>query len=461
MRWLEANQKMADILEVESPEALLQTRPIDFYPNPRIRENLLYTLVGKSPQLTKPTTIKTATGKYRYIQVSMTYDSELDYLMGTVLDLTYIHKVESTLQQERVITGNQLQSNCSVLLSTTKKITQWIDHLLAKYDSISRQWPAGDLKRKCSEILEYCKAVKNEIIKQENYAKMQKNPELTSSRCQLDVSDFLEPALKKTGKAADEKGILLECHKEECKTSLYGNREAIETAVDYILTNSLRMTDWGKITFSASCEDSNLLFTITDTSRGFTKEIEKSMEKLYYAPFYEQLEQAGGNVLEMATVITLSQLMEWEFTIHTELGKGTVYKLLIPCSLEDEDSRKKPLVAIVDDDILTRVFLKRMLSSYHLRTEEFPTGTQLIAAIKASQLQPSLIIIDQNIPEISGKETINRLKEEQLISCPVVAITARDDIPDALGDWHDEIMGKPVSTKELEKVLSSLLDCTL
>jgi CheY-like chemotaxis protein len=73
----------------------------------------------------------------------------------------------------------------------------------------------------------------------------------------------------------------------------------------------------------------------------------------------------------------------------------------------------------------------------------------------AKELQPALILLDINLPDIDGYEVARRLRsgdDQHLKYVPVIAITAnalRGDADKALGAGCDVYMSKPINIREL------------
>jgi DNA-binding response OmpR family regulator len=69
----------------------------------------------------------------------------------------------------------------------------------------------------------------------------------------------------------------------------------------------------------------------------------------------------------------------------------------------------------------------------------------------ARDIQPSLLILDWNLPGISGLDLCLRLRKTGL-QVPVIMLTARDDVPDrvtGLNAGADDYVTKPFSMEEL------------
>ena len=73
----------------------------------------------------------------------------------------------------------------------------------------------------------------------------------------------------------------------------------------------------------------------------------------------------------------------------------------------------------------------------------------------AESLEPDLILLDINLPDIDGYEVARRLRKHRsasLNNCPIIAITAntlKGDAAKALDAGCDVYMSKPINIREL------------
>ena len=83
-----------------------------------------------------------------------------------------------------------------------------------------------------------------------------------------------------------------------------------------------------------------------------------------------------------------------------------------------------PGALIIDDDDMARYVLKRLLSQLHCVITEMPNGKDGLQA--ARDLQPEIVFLDLNMPNMSGAEVLVRLKEDPVTAnIPVVVVTSK------------------------------------
>jgi two-component system cell cycle response regulator DivK len=90
---------------------------------------------------------------------------------------------------------------------------------------------------------------------------------------------------------------------------------------------------------------------------------------------------------------------------------------------QEEASRHRKRILIVEDNALNLKLLVDLLDAHGYRT--FSTGDGLEAINLAREIRPDLILMDVQLPDVSGLEITRWLKEDDRTKhIPVVAVTA-------------------------------------
>ncbi len=112
-------------------------------------------------------------------------------------------------------------------------------------------------------------------------------------------------------------------------------------------------------------------------------------------------------------------------------------------------------VLIVEDNELNMKLFHDLLEAHGYRTLQARTGPEALAL--AAQHRPDLILMDIQLPEISGLQVTQQLKNnDQLSSIPVIAVTAfamKGDEERIRAGGCEDYIAKPISVAGfLEKV---------
>lgn len=104
-------------------------------------------------------------------------------------------------------------------------------------------------------------------------------------------------------------------------------------------------------------------------------------------------------------------------------------------------------ILVVDDEEKVITMLQSFLQREGYQASSALDGASAIQKIKE---QPDLILLDINMPQMDGIEVCKSIRE--LVSCPIIFLTARDsdeDKVESFGAGGDDYIVKPFSLTEL------------
>ncbi len=120
----------------------------------------------------------------------------------------------------------------------------------------------------------------------------------------------------------------------------------------------------------------------------------------------------------------------------------------------------KKKVLIVEDNELNMKLFDDLLSAHGYTTFKTRDGNKVLEI--AREARPDLIIMDIQLPEVSGLEVTQRLKaDDDLKPIPVVAVTAfamKGDEEKIRQGGCEDYVSKPISITEFMKVVQKYLD---
>lgn len=108
----------------------------------------------------------------------------------------------------------------------------------------------------------------------------------------------------------------------------------------------------------------------------------------------------------------------------------------------------KTRILMVDDD---KELLKMLRSYFELKQYEVVTAEDGAEALKKIEMQPDLILLDINMPQMDGLEVCRLIRDK--VTAPILFLTARveeEDRVNGLMSGGDDYILKPFSLRELE-----------
>ncbi len=201
-----------------------------------------------------------------------------------------------------------------------------------------------------------------------------------------------------------------------------------------LLGNAIKFTEDGGIELIITYHDSRLVATVADTGPGISAE---DQEKVFRAFERGSASAATGAGLGLTITLRLAQLMGGEITLDSSPGQGCTVSLhlpvitsgaghigsdeILPAPDADVRATRPASILVCDDDedmlALVEHYLHR--AGYGLIT----TADGKEAIDKAIAYDPDLVLLDVNIPGVSGIEVACRLRSRGFAK-PIVALTA-------------------------------------
>ncbi len=260
---------------------------------------------------------------------------------------------------------------------------------------------------------------------------------------------------------------------------LYGDASRLKQICVNILTNAVKYTKEGSITFSINSVVKNdvcrLIISVEDTGIGIKQE---NINKLFNK--FERLDLEDnvtieGTGLGLAITKKLVDLMHGAIVVQSVYGKGSKFTVSIdqrivknptikvdaPVVKNDDIKVNNKLVLVVDDNKINLKVAERLLGTYGITTECVESGFICIDNLKNGK-KYDLILMDDMMPKLSGVETLHKIKEQiPDFNIPTVALTAnaltgmREKY---LADGFDDYLAKPISKDELNRVINEYLN---
>mgnify|MGYP004613443521 FL=1 len=260
---------------------------------------------------------------------------------------------------------------------------------------------------------------------------------------------------------------------------LYGDSSRLKQICVNILTNAVKYTKEGSITFSINSVIKNdvcrLIISVEDTGIGIKQE---NLSKLFNK--FERLDLKDnvtieGTGLGLAITKKLVDMMNGKIIVQSVFGKGSKFTVSIDqrivknptIKVEAIDTThekikvKNKTVLVVDDNKINLKVAERLLQTYGVNVECVESGFICIDNLKSGK-KYDLILMDDMMPKMSGVETLQKIKVEiPEFDIPVIALTAnaltgmREKY---LADGFNDYLAKPINKDELNRVINEYLN---
>ncbi len=287
------------------------------------------------------------------------------------------------------------------------------------------------------------------------------------------LPEFLDSLWQIFRPQAKNKGVSLRFLTEEgLPHQLKSDPVRLSQILTNLLGNALKFTPTGgKISLQVYSgerfEDNRqqLFFEVIDTGEGISKEKLKDIFAPYSQASTSWKNRAGAG-LGLSIARRLVELLEGNIRVESHLGKGTKFQVELFLKVGEEAPQRKshaPVekelfkdkrVLVADDDKLSRGLLMEILSNWGIQVFGVSNGLQALQMMEVQTF--NLVILDVEMPELDGRETLQAIRRHrQFTQIPVFACTGSVSIEksDRANASFDEYLMKPINLNELLHLL--------
>lgn len=203
-----------------------------------------------------------------------------------------------------------------------------------------------------------------------------------------------------------------------------GDPTRLRQALVNLLTNSVKFTDQGEVVVGAEVKDSSnddwtLHLWVRDTGIGLSPEQITRIFSSFTQADASIARRYGGTGLGLTITSRLVNMMGGRIWVESKPGEGSTFHFTIrvgkvespagvPPVLNDELLNGKR-VLIVDDNATNRTILSHYLGNWGMQPEAVDSAQKALEWLKTSP-EVDLIILDMNLPDMTGAELANRIQ---------------------------------------------------
>ncbi|MET0088996.1 MAG: ATP-binding protein [Candidatus Thiodiazotropha sp.] len=285
----------------------------------------------------------------------------------------------------------------------------------------------------------------------------------------------LEEVIALLWSSAEQKHLLLDATiDDDVEDQLCGDAYRLRQIISNLISNALKYTESGSVRLHVRRLQEvesrvTLRFEITDTGIGIdTSALESIFDNFTRLENFETRRNEGVG-LGLAIVKTLVSRMQGRLQVESQPGEGSCFRIdleFAPVAVPGQLVAAKKVrdwvpeqwddfrVLVVDDNLINRMILTGYLTKQAIPHEEACNGREALRYLREQQFD--LVLLDIQMPDMSGIEVAARLHQEQDDLPLLIAVTAHafpEQRKAILEAGFMDLLIKPVEAQELRNML--------
>ena len=253
-----------------------------------------------------------------------------------------------------------------------------------------------------------------------------------------------------------------------------GDQLRINQVLTNLLSNAVKFTpEGGSVTLTITenridSDSTGFCFVVADTGIGMTQE--------YLGHIWTPFEQAeasisrrfGGSGLGLSITKNLVDLMGGAIAVESRSGVGSKFTVNLTLKRTEQPAKtpgvdfSKIYALVVDDDVNTCDYIKRLFDRCGAECVTFTSGRQGVAAFAEAKRRGrpfSVCLVDWRMPQMDGFTTISEIRRIASKDLPIVVVTAYDF--DEIAEYAETLginrfISKPLFQSSLFDLLATI-----
>jgi PAS domain S-box-containing protein len=234
-----------------------------------------------------------------------------------------------------------------------------------------------------------------------------------------------------------------------------------------VRTQNVRLSDQYAIAAPHLVPGDYVQIAVSDTGGG----MDRALQARVFEPFFTTKPEGQGTGLGLATVYGIVQQSHGHVTCYSEPGRGTTFKVFLPCALVEQVAgdhsssldAPEPIrdctILIAEDDPSVRAFAARVLTGLGYAVLDAPTAEDALQAARAAGDRISLLLTDVVMPDQSGRHLAEQVQhiEPGAATLYMSGFTRDDAVEQGLLEPGAEFLEKPFSPEALAAKVRELV----
>jgi PAS domain S-box-containing protein len=307
------------------------------------------------------------------------------------------------------------------------------------------------------------------------------------------LREFAENLSRSFGLQAQKKGLDLRVAMGKgLPESIRTDDQRLGQVIKNLLSNAIKFTEKGEVLVSIEKEgNENISISVKDTGIGIPAGKQQVIFEAFHQADGSTSRKYGGTGLGLSISRDLVKLLGGKISLTSKVNQGSNFKVVIPVTITDEESQEAneqsydryvphvfeaneefldypaleddrekinkddKVLLIIEDDLAFAEVLFQQARTKKFKCLSAATGEDGLRI--AEQYKPDAIILDMDLPGISGDVVLRELKANPAVRhIPVHIISMKEKNLELIKDGAIEYLTKPVDKKQLESAFNRM-----
>lgn len=407
-------------------------------------------------------------------------EGEVTGMIGGWIDVSEGHRLLESLHEARECADNANRSKTTFLATMSHEIRTPINAILGMLELAMKNANQGRVDRLGLEVASGAAQDMLELIGDILDIARIESGHLSLSPVRANLIEQINSVARIMDGMARHKSLSLEFELDkaaDCEVLIDPLR--FKQIFTNLLSNAIKFTTYGEVKVilhvspSAEGEALEICLRVEDTGAGISVEDQQQL----FTPFTQASNNShsarSGTGLGLSICRTLTEMMNGQLCLSSELGRGTQVQVLLRVPLLEASGRASAPVAqlvphahvlnvlVVDDYSANRLVLSQQLTYLGHRVRDAVDGAQGLRDWYNDAYD--VVITDCNMPTISGYELARAIRAHEATSgrspCLIIGCTAnaQPEVKELCRDaGMDDCLFKPVALGDLSICLAGV-----
>lgn len=294
----------------------------------------------------------------------------------------------------------------------------------------------------------------------------------------FDLRHTLEQALDLLAPQAADKGLeLVHQVEESVPTTPIGDALRLRQILVNLLSNAVKFTEQGEIFVHVGARRNRegiheIHFRVRDTGIGIASSKIGQLFRSFSQADSSTARRFGGTGLGLVISKQLTEMMGGQMWVDSKEGAGSTFHFTVSLPAAAQNLTRLPTVhpaligqrvLIVDDNVTSRMTLRRQLLQWEMVPMEAPDIDEALAMIQQGR-NVDIVLLDYGLPGISELDGVRQLRSQSALHhTPLILLTPinQRNLRQRRGALAvSGILSKPIKPAELYDLLLRQLDTT-